>query len=121
MLKYLLALCVALFTAASAADELLIFTLPGCRPCAYLKKMLEENPAVVQDFKVSYVDVTAHPETAKLFHVNSMPTIVRLDADDREVARTVGYDGKRDFEEWLKNPNAKQPEKKRTRLLLSRR
>lgn len=50
------------------------------------------------------INISADGESAKLFNVNSVPTVVRLDDADSEVARMVGYDGKRAFEQWLKNP-----------------
>lgn len=86
---------------ALLADDLLIFHRPGCRPCAQLKKMLEENPDVVQGFKVSLVDVVEHGDTAELFKISSVPVVVRLDEKTREVARKVGYMSKKEMQQWL--------------------
>lgn len=92
---------VLLLSAMSFADELIIFTMPGCRPCAQFKKMLEENPEVVRGFEVSTVDIVQTPETAKIFNVSSVPTVVRLDDKTHEIARNVGYMSKKEMEEWL--------------------
>ena len=116
MWKYALAVIVALTTAASAADELVIFHMPGCRPCGYLKKMLDENPDVTRGFKVSRIDITADVESAKLFNVNSVPTVVRLDDKGREVSRTVGYTDKEEFVRWLEKSNEKTGKKTLLRL-----
>jgi thioredoxin-like negative regulator of GroEL len=88
------------------ADELLVFFLPGCRPCAKFEALLEAHPEVVRDFTVSRVDMSEQTETARLFAVKSAPTIIRLDADDKEVGRLIGAPTKRQLERWLANdPN----------------
>ena len=101
MKKILSGLFLALLPSAIFADELIIFHMPGCRPCAQLKKMLEENPEVIQGFEVSMVDIVTTPATAKLFNVSSVPTVVRLNDKTREVARNVGYMSRKEMLEWL--------------------
>lgn len=107
MKNTLAGLFLALFSSALFADELIIFKMPGCAPCAQLEKMLEENPELLQGFEVSRVDVTKNPETAKVFNVASMPTIVRLDDKTHEVARKVGVMNKREMRRWLDQHNPK--------------
>lgn len=92
---------------AVLADELLIFHMPGCRPCAQLKKVLDENPELAQGFEVSRIDITKDTETAKLFNVSSVPTVVRLDDKTREIARRVGYMSKKEMQQWLETSNSK--------------
>lgn len=106
MLRYTLIVLLALWGALAFGDELVVFHMPGCRPCGYLKTTLADNPALVQEFTVSYIDITADPESARLFRVNSVPTVVRLNAKEQEVARLVGYDGKQAFARWLTAPDA---------------
>jgi thioredoxin-like negative regulator of GroEL len=101
-------LLLALWSPAILADELLIFHMPGCRPCVQLKQMLDENPEITQGFAVSLVDITDLPETAELFNVSTVPTVVRLDDKTREVARYVGLMTKREFEDWLQHPTRRQ-------------
>lgn len=116
MLKYGLAIFLFLYAASVAADELVIFHMPGCRPCAHLKDMLDKNPDLVRGFKVSRIDILADSESAELFKVGSVPTVVRLDDKGREVNRTVGYTDKAEFKKWLDTPV-----KKKTVLRLLRR
>jgi thioredoxin-like negative regulator of GroEL len=104
LLRYTLIAIFALLGSLAFGDELIIFHMPGCRPCGYLKAMLAENPDLVRGFTVSQINISADPESAKLFNVSSVPTIVRLNEQDQEVARTVGYDGKQAFARWLENP-----------------
>lgn len=116
MLRYIfIALLFLLGSLSAFGEELIIFHMPGCRPCAHLKAMLDENPELLRDFKVSQIDILADSESAELFHVSSVPTVVLLDDKNREIARHVGYDGKRAFEQWLKNPRNKKNMRK-TRL-----
>lgn len=110
MTRFVTGLFLALFfldSPALLADELLIFHMPGCRPCAQLKKMLDENPDVLQGFAVSKIDVTKDTETTKLFNVGSVPTVVRLDDKTREIARRVGYMSKKEMKQWLDEHNSK--------------
>lgn len=98
-------LCV--FSPALFADELVIFHKAGCRPCAHLKKTIEENPDLMRGFKVSYVNTAQDHGAAKLFNISSVPTIVRLDDKTREVSRVVGAASKREVAQWLERHNSK--------------
>jgi thioredoxin-like negative regulator of GroEL len=100
-------LALALFSAAGFADELIIFHMPVCRPCTQLKKLLEDNPEIVQGFAVSMVDITDDAETTKLFNVSTVPTIVRLDNKTRELGRRIGYSSKKELLEWLDATSSK--------------
>lgn len=105
MFKYILAMIVSLLAATAAgADELLIFTMPGCRPCAHMKVMLTKHPELVRDFQVVYFDITEAEETARVFNVGSVPTFVRL-REDKEVARAVGAMTERKFKQWVQQHN----------------
>lgn len=84
------------------ADELLLFVMDGCRPCAKLKALLDAHPELAAEFKLAPVDITVQPEVAKLFQVKSVPTIVRLDEQDREVGRLTGAPTYREFQHWLR-------------------
>lgn len=108
MTRYGLAFLLALLPASPvAADEIIIFFLPGCRPCAKLEALLEEHPGLLRDLKVSRVDLAEQDETARLFDVKTAPTLVRLDAQDKERGRLIGAPTKRQLERWLADPAAK--------------
>lgn len=101
MLRYLLAIVVGMAAATAAgSDELLVFTMPGCRPCAYMKAALERNPDLVRHLKIVHVDITEQPGTAEAFHVSSVPVLVRLRGDD-EIARLVGSTNDRGLRNWI--------------------
>jgi thioredoxin-like negative regulator of GroEL len=105
MKTFLAGLLVALFSSALFADELLIFHMPGCRPCAKFEQMLKENPELTQGFVVSRIDIIESPETAEIFAVSTVPTVVRLDDKTREVARRAGLMNKKEFQTWLRDRN----------------
>lgn len=105
MKRMLIGLLAALFSPALFAEELLIFHMPGCRPCAKFEQMLKENPELTQGFAVSRIDILEHPDTAEIFNVASVPTVVRLDDKTREVARKVGLMNKKEFQAWLRDRN----------------
>jgi thioredoxin-like negative regulator of GroEL len=89
------------FSADAVADELLIFSLPGCPPCARLAATLKSHPELVADYKVTRIDMADDPESARLFNVRSAPTIVRIDDLDKEVGRIVGAPSKERLAAWL--------------------
>ena len=101
MLKYILAVVISMAAQSVAGnDELLVFTAPGCRPCAHMKSLLARHPELTQHFKVVYFDITTAEETAQLFQVQVVPTFVRL-RGDHEIARLVGSTTERGFREWV--------------------
>ena len=79
-----------------AAVVFLAFTATWCGPCQQLHRDFDGHRAV------TFVDVDAEPEMARRHSVRRMPTIVAV-ADGREVARKVGYSGKKDLEKWMEN------------------
>lgn len=105
MLKYILAIIVGMAASTAAGnDELLMFTMPGCRPCAHMKALLARHPELVKDFKVVEFDITVAEETAKVFNISSVPTFVRL-RGDQEIARMVGAMNERGFRQWVQQHN----------------
>jgi thioredoxin-like negative regulator of GroEL len=106
-MRYILAIILGLTAAFAPAEELIIFALQGCRPCAQFKQMLNDNPDLVRGFKVSVIDINADPQSAAVFNVGSVPTVVRLNDADQEIARFVGYRNRREFSEWLQHPSAR--------------
>jgi thioredoxin-like negative regulator of GroEL len=114
-MRYWLTFILVLWGALAWGDELIIFHMPGCRPCAQLKQMLDQSPELVQGFRVSRIDIDADPESAEIFNVSSVPTVVRLDDKDKEIARSAGLLSRREFINWLENPSTTRSFR-RTRL-----
>ena len=89
------------FCSTALGDELIIFSLPGCAPCARLAALLRAQPNLVAGYKLSRIDMADDPESARLFNVRSAPTIVRLNAADKEVDRLSGAPSASQLRRWL--------------------
>lgn len=72
----------------------LAITVSWCGSCGDFKRDYGAHQ------EVRLVDAEARPDVAKLYGVKKYPTIVAL-VDGREVARTVGYAGRPQFERWM--------------------
>lgn len=88
-------------------DDLLIFTADWCGPCQTLKKDLEADPSIVAGYEWGYVNVDQEKEMARAYNIKTVPTIVVLDENNKEVKRQMGYQGPEQFKKWLKDTKAK--------------
>jgi len=71
---------------------LINFTADWCEPCQWVKPILDE---VIKNFsgKISLyqLDIDEHPETAKEYHVLSVPTLLLM-KNGKEVWRMRGFE-----------------------------
>lgn len=75
---------------------LIDFNASWCPPCKMMDRQTFPNPAVVAEFEnwmTVKVDVDQNRAVAQDFRTRSMPTLVLLNADGKEIARTEGYLG----------------------------
>ncbi len=56
--------------------DILFITVPNCVQCAKAKYVIQKVQPDFPDMKVSYVDVTEHPEILQKYQVLSAPGIV---------------------------------------------
>lgn len=56
--------------------EILFLSVPNCVQCAKAKKVIEKVQPDFPDMKVTYIDVTQHPEILQTHRVLSSPGIV---------------------------------------------
>jgi thioredoxin 1 len=69
--------------------KILKFEAEWCGPCHAMKPVvhkLAENKAI----DMSAIDIDEHPEIAEQYQVRSIPTVVLLDDDGKEISRVVG-------------------------------
>jgi thioredoxin-like negative regulator of GroEL len=81
--------------------QVLIYTSPTCGPCKTLKPILFEL-AEQKDFNC--IAVEASPATQKEFldlGIRTVPTVLVLDDDHKEVSRFSGAKSKAELETWL--------------------
>lgn len=75
--------------AAPDTARFVLFTAPGCAPCAPARRVLDEV-AVHHTVDVLTVDVTQHEQLARSKQVWRAPTVFVVDASGQSVARISG-------------------------------
>lgn len=80
---------------APPAYALVIYTADWCEPCQRLKATVEAHPEILRGASVEYRDAS------ELGPINVRVPDIRLYRGDQAVARTVGYNGRKAFEQWL--------------------
>ena len=82
--------------------RVLKFSASWCNPCKNLQKSLQENGDVLK-YKVEDIDIDEHLEEAQKYGIRSVPTIVLLDNDNKEVARSTDIKSANQLREWTDN------------------
>ncbi len=87
---------------ASKLPVLVDFWATWCGPCRMAEPSLEE---ISEEYKekllVVKVNVDENPATASKYGVMSIPTTVLI-KEGQEIGRTVGFSGKKPFEDLIK-------------------
>jgi protein disulfide-isomerase len=90
---------------ASNRPMLVYFTAEWCGPCQGMRRHVWTDPRVA-DAMAAYVpvriDVDVHPDIARRFNIEAMPTFVVLDAQQQVVRQSTGAMEAADMETWLK-------------------
>ena len=82
--------------------RVLKFSASWCNPCKNLQKSLQENEDVLK-YKVEDIDIDESLEEAQKYGIRSVPTIVLLDDDNKEVARSTDIKSANQLREWTDN------------------
>lgn len=102
----LLSLAVLLaMTQLAKGDEVLIFSADWCGNCKSLKADMKRDQSAMSGYIWGYVDVEKEKELAKQYGIRSLPTIVVVDKDNKEVKRQVGYRSMEQLRKWLQDKN----------------
>ena len=82
--------------------RVLKFSASWCNPCKNLQKSLQKNEDVLK-YKVEDIDIDESLEEAQKYGIRSVPTIVLLDDDNKEVARSTDIKSANQLREWTDN------------------
>ena len=95
----------AIETAEVAANlpTVLDFSATWCPPCQQFKPIFEEAKEKYNGrVEMKTIDVDQNRELAQKYNISSIPAIIFLDAEGKEVNRKVGFMDKESLEEAIK-------------------
>ncbi len=78
--------------------KILRFTASWCEPCKALAKNIER---VVTEREIQVIDIDQEQDLAALFMVRSVPTLIKIDQDKKEVARVVGVQSTAELDKFI--------------------
>jgi len=78
--------------------KILRFTASWCEPCKALSKTIER---IDTEVPIQVIDIDDQPELAQHFNIRSVPTLVKIDEDKKEVERTVGMATQSDLDKFI--------------------
>ena len=80
--------------------KILRFTASWCEPCKALSKTIDR---IETEVPIQVIDIDDQPELAQHFMVRSVPTLIKIDKDKKEVDRVVGVQSTADLEKFINN------------------
>ena len=78
--------------------KILKFSADWCRPC---KKLTETLDQMVLPYVVENKDIDKEPGLSSDYSVRSVPTMILVDDEGKELSRLVGPRSKADIGEWV--------------------
>ena len=84
-------------------NKVLKFSAQWCAPC----RALEETLSKVEDITIENVDVDNNEELCEKYNIRSVPTLIFLNNENKEVERSVGNISLDAFYNKLKELNEK--------------
>lgn len=78
--------------------KILRFTASWCEPCKALAKNIER---VETEREIQVIDIDEEQDLAQHFMVRSVPTLIRIDQDKKEVDRVVGVQSTVELDKFI--------------------
>ena len=78
--------------------KILRFTASWCEPCKALSKTIDR---IDTEVPIQVIDIDDQPELAQHFNIRSVPTLVKIDEEKKEVERTVGMATQSDLDKFI--------------------
>jgi len=87
---------------SSGKDILVIFTADWCGVCKVMKNDLVNNPSVIKNKIVCYIDYDKNKDLIKEYRVNIIPDYLII-RNSIEIKRKIKYTNLEAFKIWIKN------------------
>ncbi len=87
---------------SSNKDILLVFTAGWCPVCQIMKKEILENPSVVEDKIVCYIEYDLNRDLVNEYQVKIIPDYLIM-RDRIEIKRKTKYSNLQNFKKWIEN------------------
>lgn len=78
--------------------KVLKFSAAWCGPCSALTKTLKEMENLPE---IEHVDIDGNIALATSFGIRSVPTLIIVDENEKEIKRLTGYANKQKLEEFF--------------------
>ena len=78
--------------------KILKFSATWCRPCKNLTNTLDQ---MVLPYVVQNIDIDEEPGLSSDYSVRSVPTMILVDDEGKELSRLIGPRSKADIGEWV--------------------
>ena len=79
-------------------NKILRFTASWCEPCKALSKTIDR---IDTEVPIQVIDIDDEPELAQHFNIRSVPTLVKIDQDKKEVERLVGMQNQSPLDKFI--------------------
>ena len=79
-------------------NKILRFTASWCEPCKALSKTIDR---IDTEVPIQVIDIDDQPELAQHFNIRSVPTLVKIDQDKKEVERLVGMQNQSPLDKFI--------------------
>jgi|TARA_R100000541_G_scaffold1234_2_gene5697 thioredoxin 1 len=78
--------------------KIIYFTAPWCGPCKALGPVMEK---LSQSIPIHKVNIDNDLEKSTHYGVRSVPTLIKVDAQNNEIKRTLGNQSEQDILNWF--------------------
>ena len=78
--------------------KILRFTASWCEPCKALSKTIDR---IDTEVPIQVIDIDKESELAQHFGIRSVPTLIKIDEDKKEVERLVGMQTQADLDKFI--------------------
>ena len=82
------------------AKELIVIGAEWCPYCVKQKQYMEDNPDVIKNFNLEYIDIDEHPELRNKLNIKVYPTSFIFE-NNKKIGELRGFTPY-NFKEWLK-------------------